>query len=775
MSIRTQRSDSNSSMTSTISTQTNNELELEKKEESKGPEFSNLKKTQPFKLNSFLQASSSLTVSDINEIYFRSQNKEVRGDKVAIYLDENISRTPILLDVVAPTKHDISSFNISSITELDVSASTITDDQLTALVEKIPLLSKIFLSYCPYLTDLGIKAVRSLTHVQVLYICGCTKISEEGLHQVLSNVSWKELTIADFSYTEIAEKTICCFSKFKKLEDLKLPNCSKIRDGGLQFLTSLNAIKKIDVSGCAISFETLKKSQQRNIKIIHESLKSETQNPKQSPHSPDPNCYFFLQEFLTTKKMFLDSSFLTEKNLPVFDHSLKKEITDFYTQKLKNQAINFKQEIDEKNWIEVERLLQQNAAETNLNLIFPTLLPYLSGQLPPSLLPKHANAFVRLIKDQPDIFRHLKKWDLSRKKITYFPLILSWLFLPELEFFNLSYNNFRFLPSHFLYQATELKKIWLNNNNLKQIPSDLLVFWPKIIDIDIRYNNIEMIPFNTSISSTHIRTLLLSNNNLVSFSGPSEEVNPNNKSLDIANTKTIRDANLHHLLDLDLSSNCLESPPLLPRAPNLQNLSLKNNRLYKLSPCLEHDLALEHQKHHFALEYYLALESLDISENILEEVPPQLTLYKNLVKIILSNNKIKTIPQSIEEIEFAYLKIVDLSRNLLSSLKIFFKVPNIEELYLQDNELTEIPANFFKDNPQIKYIDLSRNSLKRLDKILFLPCRCLQKLNLSHNDHLSIPDELWSTIPKDTIVDISGNKTLKRLPKTTSHLVMIQE
>ncbi|XP_035294039.1 leucine-rich repeat-containing protein 27 [Cricetulus griseus] len=94
-----------------------------------------------------------------------------------------------------------------------------------------------------------------------------------------------------------------------------------------------------------------------------------------------------------------------------------------------------------------------------------------------------------------------------------------------------------------------------------------------------------------------------------------------------------------------------------------------------------------------------------------------------------------------EGVTFSSSSVLDLSQRGLCHLGDFFKIPNLKQLYLQRNLLSEIPKDFFQLLPNLTWLDL------RYNKISALPSgigshRHLKTLLLERNPIKMLPLEL---------------------------------
>lgn len=174
------------------------------------------------------------------------------------------------------------------------------------------------------------------------------------------------------------------------------------------------------------------------------------------------------------------------------------------------------------------------------------------------------------------------------------------------------------------------------------------------------------------------------------------------------------------------------------------------------------------------------LESLEIDNFALEAFPEIKTPNHRLKKLILSQNKLKTLPASISNLcalegfdcnnpltelpaSFAQLKELQqlgLNNNLFTSFpKEIFSLNNLSVLYMSGNyksetKLGDLP-DLFQQLPELKELGIENAGLSSLPKSLST-LKKLEKANFSYNKFTSFP-EVLATNPKLTYVPFTNN------------------
>ncbi|MDZ8109997.1 MAG: COR domain-containing protein [Nostoc sp. DedQUE12a] len=127
---------------------------------------------------------------------------------------------------------------------------------------------------------------------------------------------------------------------------------------------------------------------------------------------------------------------------------------------------------------------------------------------------------------------------------------------------------------------------------------------------------------------------------------------------------------------LDLSNNQLSSlPPEICQLSSLKTLDLSNNQLSSLPP---------------EICQLSSLETLDLNNNQLSSLPPEICQLSSLTELYLDNNQLSSLPPEFSQL--SSLTRLDLDNNQLSSLPPeICQLSSLETLYLQDNQLSSLP------------------------------------------------------------------------------------
>ncbi|XP_077194195.1 F-box and leucine-rich repeat protein 13 isoform X2 [Paroedura picta] len=138
-------------------------------------------------------------------------------------------------------------------------SNRITDLSFKLMNKHWPSLDRICMPDCQKITDTGLKLIAPLANIAVLNLSDCMRISDAGIKSFVegfAGLKIRELTLAncsnitDGSLIKIAQR---CTS----LVYLNLRSCQALTDSGIEGLAILPSLTHINVSGIAVSDQTL--------------------------------------------------------------------------------------------------------------------------------------------------------------------------------------------------------------------------------------------------------------------------------------------------------------------------------------------------------------------------------------------------------------------------------------------------------------------------------------------------------------------------------------
>ncbi|XP_033074784.1 PH domain leucine-rich repeat-containing protein phosphatase 2 isoform X3 [Trachypithecus francoisi] len=402
-------------------------------------------------------------------------------------------------------------------------------------------------------------------------------------------------------------------------------------------------------------------------------------------------------------------------------------------------------------------------------------------------------------------FSQLKGLNLSHNKLGLFPILLCEI--STLTELNLSCNGFRDLPSQ-IGNLLNLQTLCLDGNFLTTLPEELGNL-QQLSSLGISFNNFSQIP-ETYEKLTMLDKVVMAGNCLEVLNlGVLNRMNHiKHVDLRMNHLKTMVIENLegnkhithvdlrdNRLTDLDLSCLCsleqLHCERNQLRELTLSGFSLRtlyagSNRLTAVNvypvPSLLTSLDLSRNLLECVPDWACEakkIEVLDVSYNLLTEVPIRILSSLSLRKLMLGHNHMQNLPTLVEHIP---LEVLDLQHNALTRLPdtLFSKALNklnkleqLEELNLSGNKLKTIPTTI-ANCKRLHTLVAHSNNISIFPEILQLPQ--IQFVDLSCNDltEILIPEALPATLQD---LDLTGNTNLVLEHKTLdifSHITTLK-
>lgn len=153
----------------------------------------------------------------------------------------------------------------------------------------------------------------------------------------------------------------------------------------------------------------------------------------------------------------------------------------------------------------------------------------------------------------------------------------------------------------------------------------------------------------------------------------------------------------------------------------------------------------------------------------------ELEAIKNVQELSLASNKLKSIDNDVFNHEFAKLKVLDLRKNKIEKIhsQAFYKLPCLERLFLQHNNIHYLTRQLFEKTEKINYLDISCNNFENIKIEADLPN--LEILNLSSNEVINIKGAVFKNFPRLKTLLMTENKIEKILETNFEHLTKLEK
>ncbi|XP_054831017.1 transforming growth factor beta activator LRRC32 [Eublepharis macularius] len=410
---------------------------------------------------------------------------------------------------------------------------------------------------------------------------------------------------------------------------------------------------------------------------------------------------------------------------------------------------------------------------------------------------------------EPGVFSDLMslvKIDLANNQLYLLAQHNVWVgLLPQVRILDLSHNSlYNGMAQRFLHQAPSLEYLSLAENSITELSWRMFQGSPRLVEVDLHSNMIMEIEEGVFEMLSHLSTLNLSMNSLTCIADFSlkqlQVLDLSRNSIETFHSTESKE--VFNLVWLDLSENKLLRFPVLPQDNKLAFLNLSKNIMQFVVDSSTDDLDYNWQDVPFDLQAQnpksnksspslSQLLYLDLSYNEIKSLPLEFFASMSALQFLnLSKNCLQAFVVSSDLIS---LVILDLSSNSLQNLELDSNAPSeLEELYLQENNLQELRADIFASLPQIRLLNLRRNHLRLCSLYSGLARRrlageengCVSFVNLPELRYLYLADNNLESLPPHifyqtqlTVLDLSRNwglqieaKSLSGLERSLEHL-----
>ncbi len=348
--------------------------------------------------------------------------------------------------------------------------------------------------------------------------------------------------------------------------------------------------------------------------------------------------------------------------------------------------------------------------------------------------------------------------------------------------------------------AKALKRLNLSNNLFDSFPAEIEAL-NKLEEFDISNNNLRdtlnqcELEEEREILGPNIRVLKMEHCGMTTFPQVFFKV-PQMQHLNLARNKISElpkfNNNFPYMQTLILDSCSLKDlSPIFPMKL-LRTLHASDNQIRTLPQMPTHslnslaDLRLNNNKLEIIssdIANYTALTHLELSHNVIETVDSSICKLSLVKHLDLSHNRITQLPQE-AFMEMKAIQKLDLSHNYdervedrpaLAQVPSLTKCTKLRELSLNDNLLRALPEGMNRLTSLTK-LDASRNMIQELDAMLYQCCQ-LEELDLSYNliTTLNVPVVQEFVGDEDFGQDISNLISLVKLDISHNEIQSIPE
>ncbi|KAM9048554.1 PH domain leucine-rich repeat-containing protein phosphatase 2 [Megaptera novaeangliae] len=357
--------------------------------------------------------------------------------------------------------------------------------------------------------------------------------------------------------------------------------------------------------------------------------------------------------------------------------------------------------------------------------------------------------------------------------------------LQQLSSLGISFNNFSQIPKVY-EKLTMLDKVVMAGNQLEVLNLGVLNCMSHVKHVDLRMNHLKTMVIENLEGNKYITHMDLRDNRLTDLDLSSlcnlEQLHCERNQLReltlsgfslrtlYASSNRLTAVNVYPvpglLTSLELSRNLLECvPDWACEAKKIEILDVSYNLLTEIPMRILSSLSLRklmvghnHVQNLPALVEHIPLEVLDIQHNLLTRLPD--TLFSkalNLRYLNASANSLESLPSACTgEESLSALQLLYLTNNLLTDqcVPVLVGHPHLRILHLANNQLQTFPASKLNKLEQLEELNLSGNKLKTIPTTI-ANCKRLHTL-VAHSNHISIFPEILQ-LPQIQFVDLSCN------------------
>ncbi len=372
-------------------------------------------------------------------------------------------------------------------------------------------------------------------------------------------------------------------------------------------------------------------------------------------------------------------------------------------------------------------------------------------------------------------FVHLKYFYLFNNKISELP-VQTFRGMQSLIGLKLHSNELMYLRNGLFDSLGELKDLELQHNQLRTLPGNIFSGLSKLSKLDLSHNLIYLLLTESFRGLRNLETLYLDSNLLSEFqNGMFTHISrikylrlSHNSANSIVQSTFSRLRNLR-ILDISYNSITRIESKSFRFMYRLEKLKLMGNRLHNLdflqgsylSKLKVLDLHANNISYLMDPDVFKSvpkLQLLELSENSLSNIYPGTFRYLSLLKILkLTDNPLYTIREGV--VDHETLEELDVTRCQLRYIdpKAFYSLKNANYIWLDHNELSDIPTRLFNNTEKVRILSITNNHLTRLRREMFKGLKGLQTLNLDYNHLTDVTEYSFQFIGGVTEITLTHN------------------
>uniref|UniRef100_A0A8C5DR42 protein-serine/threonine phosphatase n=1 Tax=Gouania willdenowi TaxID=441366 RepID=A0A8C5DR42_GOUWI len=384
-------------------------------------------------------------------------------------------------------------------------------------------------------------------------------------------------------------------------------------------------------------------------------------------------------------------------------------------------------------------------------------------------------------------FTRLRSLNMSNNHLSQFPMAIC--DIPSLTEVNFSCNYLASVPNS-VGAMTNLQTLLLDGNNLRNLPDELGSLL-RLSYLGLSFNQFTHLPQvlerlasmeKLCMAGNHLEILRLQNFRLLRVKHI--DLRLNKISIVVPDEPDL----LRHVTQLDIRDNKLTEldVSVFPRLEllhcernHITSLKAKgcllkglyaSNNIHKLFIIYHHHSFPSYRNHMESLPDWLCeakkLEVLDMSHNLIAELPARLLCNNGLRKLSAGHNHLQKLP---ERVEHPLLEVLDVQHNQLAELpcNLFLNSNSLRSVNASANKLEHLPpSTLSEDNHSIlQELYLTNNRLTDKCVPMLTGHTHLRVLHMAYNHLQTFPASKMAKLEELEEVDLSGNM-LKTVPTT---------